>query len=1181
MKNTFTKAFLLTVVCLPLFALGQVQSKLDIALRYVEQNRDQWKLSPADIADMVVSDQYNTRHNGATHVYFIQRHASIPVHNAIMGVHIAPNGKVVFATSRFTPNLAAGITATTPAITAYQAVESAARNAGVSIYEPLRMISKEGNRSFVFDKGNIAKTDIKVDLMYFSHPVTGVVRLVWNLTLDQIDAPDYWSMRVDALTGEVLDRSNLTVYCSFGHKDDACHVHDDHCYSDNSVSNFQPVQEALKTQRLNLADAMYNVYPIPVESPIHGDRELVSNPQDLTASPFGWHDTNGQDGAEYRITRGNNVHAYLDVENENTTAGDEPDGGDMLIFDFPFDQTLEPDAYREAAVTQLFYMNNIMHDFVYHYGMDEQGGNFQQNNYGNGGSQGDYVRAEAQDGGGTNNANFSTPADGGSGRMQMFLWSGAGGKLLTVLEPEAIAGGYETGTADFGPEIGDIPIEGEVVQALDGSNQPELGCGVIVNAAEVAGKVALIRRGECFFEEKAARAQAAGAIAVIICNFEESIIGMAGVATTPDPTIPTVMIKNSDCQTILNAIQSGVVVRLQSVEIGGPESVDGDFDNGVIAHEFGHGVSNRLTGGPSQANCLNNDEQMGEGWSDFMSLVTTVKPGDVGTAKRGIGNYVTRNDPDGSGIRRLPYSTDPLINYQGYDDVIATTAPHPLGEVWASTLWDLYWKFVEVYGFDEDLYNGTGGNNIAIQLVMDGMKLQACNPGFIDGRNGILTADLLNNDGVNECLIWEVFARRGLGWSSSQGSSFDRNDGFPGYDIRPECTKQLSLTKLATEKINAGQEITYTITVSNYKDEGVTGVLVTDEIPDGASYVAGSATATVSSVSGTEIVFDLGDIAVGASLTFTYKLATSPNLRSIRQFYDGVENGDLNWLAFNDTGTDIWVITDQGTYDGQGAWSVPATINENDQSLRLFDPIEVTGTQPVLRFYHKYNTEPNTDGGFVQVSTDGTNWENVEPMIFKNNYRGKLAYTTFATANLQAYWGNSNGYVDSYIDLSPYLGQSIYVRFRYGSEEETAGTELIGEGWFLDEIEVIDMFAYQSQACATSIEGDQSCAEVPHRGTVVEPGATPSTEVDASSSRVSVFPNPAKTRINVAFDANSNQNIQLDIVSADGRVVLTELHQVSKGVQLLNVNVSNLAAGLYFVRISAEQELAIEKIIID
>ena len=64
-------------------------------------------------------------------------------------------------------------------------------------------------------------------------------------------------------------------------------------------------------------------------------------------------------------------------------------------------------------VTNLFYGCNTFHDIYYRYGFDEASGNFQVSNYGRGGVGGDDVRCEAQDGSGTNNANFSTPANDG------------------------------------------------------------------------------------------------------------------------------------------------------------------------------------------------------------------------------------------------------------------------------------------------------------------------------------------------------------------------------------------------------------------------------------------------------------------------------------------------------------------------------------------------------------------------------------------------------------------------------------------------------------------------------------------------------------------------------------------------------------------------------------------------
>src|SRR5436190_4204697 len=79
--------------------------------------------------------------------------------------------------------------------------------------------------------------------------------------------------------------------------------------------------------------------------------------------------------------------------------------------------------YQRAIVTQLFYIANWYHDETYRLGFTESAKNFQNDNFSRGGAGADRVSAEAQDCAGTNNANFSTPADGGRGRMQMFLWT--------------------------------------------------------------------------------------------------------------------------------------------------------------------------------------------------------------------------------------------------------------------------------------------------------------------------------------------------------------------------------------------------------------------------------------------------------------------------------------------------------------------------------------------------------------------------------------------------------------------------------------------------------------------------------------------------------------------------------------------------------------------------------------
>ena len=107
-----------------------------------------------------------------------------------------------------------------------------------------------------------------------------------------------------------------------------------------------------------------------------------ANLQTRRLHPFGWHDTDGIAGAEYTITRGNNVLASEDREGENTP-GYSPDGGTGLNFDFPIDENLPAFMNEDAAITNLFVWNNYVHDVWFSKGFDEASGNFQQNNYNN------------------------------------------------------------------------------------------------------------------------------------------------------------------------------------------------------------------------------------------------------------------------------------------------------------------------------------------------------------------------------------------------------------------------------------------------------------------------------------------------------------------------------------------------------------------------------------------------------------------------------------------------------------------------------------------------------------------------------------------------------------------------------------------------------------------------------
>jgi extracellular elastinolytic metalloproteinase len=577
---------------------------LALAQTFIANNAAALGLESADLQGYTVSDVVYSSVTGATHIYLQQRHRGLSVYNAQLHVNVNRDGRIISVNNSFLPGITRAVRAVQPRLQLPAAVGSAAQFAGLAATSPKALQTAAGveQATRVAHEG-LSLSPINGRLMLL--PIRqGEARLVWNFQIQALDEQHWWDYTVDAETGQVWTRFDWS------------------------------------------AGDQYRVYPLPEESPSHttplppsDGRVLVSNPANGAASPFGWHDTNGAGGAEFTTTQGNNVQAYTDVDaNNSPDAGSSPSGGASLIFDFPISLTSAPSAYRPAAVTNLFYWNNIIHDVQYQYGFDEAAGNFQVNNYGRGGLGNDSVRAEAQDGAGTNNANFGTPPDGQRPRMQMFVW------------------------------------------------------------------------------------------------------------TSPNP------------------------------------DRDGDLDSGIVIHEYGHGISNRLVGGPANVNCLTNRQQPGEGLSDWWALAYTHEPGDQGTDPRGIGTYALGQAPSGPGIRTQRYSTDPAVNTWTYASINGMAVPHGVGSVWAQAAWEVYWKLVDAHGYNANLYNAAGlaGNQRMMLYVNEGLKNTACNPTFTQVRDGIIQAAVDNHSGEDVCRMWEAFAAYGLGANAVSGgaSSTTPTNGF-------------------------------------------------------------------------------------------------------------------------------------------------------------------------------------------------------------------------------------------------------------------------------------------------------------------------------------------------------------------------------------------------------------------
>lgn len=808
-------------------------------------------LSAADVASPLVTSSYVDSSTGLTHTYLQQQVNGLAIFNATGAVYTDKAGKVVFSTQDFVAGAAAKAPSATPALSPEQAVTAAAVRLGLPRPVGLRTVTEARVADgIVFNNAGISESDIPVRLMY-ARVGSGLV-LVWNVTIAQLDQQHYWNARIDAQTGQMVDQNDYTVseQASFNQVLLRLQRPQQRPLATASAAEALASTPAPLSPTSTTAASSVTVVALPLESPAQGARTVVPlATAGAIFSPYGWQvaqspvgtfaDTYSLLPSGRFITRGNNVAAYDDYSNATSGAGNAnyalatsaPDGGTMLNFDFPFNQAAGARTNLDASTTNLFYINNMMHDVMLAHGFDEPSGNFQYKNATGTGLGLDQVRAESQDGSGRNNANFSTPVDGRTGTMQMYLWDNQSNNLTitgTGTSAAGAAGTYLFSTVSFGPTLAKKPLNGKLVLVNDGvsTDGGDHGCASpFINAAAVSGNIAFIQRGGCpqltalnpratnAFATKVKRAQANGATGVIVFDSLATTNQVSfGGTDTVGIRIPAIFISGADGFKLRAAMLSGATLSGSAVTVVNADW-DGSFDNGIVSHEYGHGISNRLTGGPANSSCLiatgttpaGPTQQMGEGWSDFFALWMTTKPGDKGSTNRYMGTYVEgQTSAVGPGIRTKPYTTNFSANNLTYGAVLTSAyqEAHSLGEIWAVTLWDLDWQFISRYGYNADTYSATGGNNKALRLVLDGCKIQICNPGFLDSRDALLRADSLTNRAANSDIIWNVFARRGMGYSATYGDRINGTPRLTGIKEAFDLPPHVSVVVLATQNSN-------------------------------------------------------------------------------------------------------------------------------------------------------------------------------------------------------------------------------------------------------------------------------------------------------------------------------------------------------------------------------------------
>jgi large repetitive protein len=778
------------------------------------------------------------------------------------------------------------------------------------------------------------------------------------------------------------------------------------------------------------------------------------------------------------------------------------------VFDHTYNPTLPPQASKSqimSAVTNLFYVNNWLHDWYYDAGFNEVAGNAQDNNFGRGGLGSDSIKAQGLDYSDLNNADMSVPSDGARPRMRMFLWSGVSAATASVSTPASMSGIYTVGSASFGPQTFDLT--GAVVQAL-----PNDGCSAITNI--LSGKIALIDRGTCLFVEKVKNAQNAGALGVVIANNTSGVFTMGGEDASI--TLPVLMVSQADGVKIKAALVANNVVtfRLQSQS---GIARDGTIDNTMIAHEWGHYISNRLIG---DANGLSTNMSggLGEGWADFHALLMVAKAEDAQLAANSnfkgvyaVSSYVKGGPSLGNvlnngfyyGIRRYPYSTDlsknPLTFQHIQKDIPlpANPAPsfggdgadnaevHSTGEIWASMLWECYAGLLR----DTGRLSFSQAQDRMKRYLVAGYKLTPVAPTLIEARDALLAA-MASQDVQDMQVCAAGFAKRGAGVQAASGDRYDPDNR--GVVESFVVGGDLAITHVAYDALGSaycdadafldnGETGVVNVTVENSGTLPLTGITVSlsasvPELayPNGNSMTLPAVAPFASAVASIKVKLSGAKtpgvailtasanhpaMAVPGAVTRTLSILTQRDTKLNQRTTDDIEVVPSDWVVSNPSGPTAqnWVIAEVAA--GDHRWWAP-TGRMPGVTWLTSPPLKVAASGNLtLSFKHQYlfesDSDGNYDGGVIEVSDNaGLNWIDVNalvPGVYGKNIIIEYPDNKNPLQGRTAFVGSSPGYplmnVQTIDFGSRFSGKTVLIRF--GAGTDNAG---MGRGWEIDDI---------------------------------------------------------------------------------------------------------------------------------
>ncbi len=360
-----------------------------------------------------ITSEHTSSISNVHHIYFSQEINGFILANTESSLHLLPNGEVLESNNRFIKNIQSKLSSgSVPSLSAIDAVKAIANQMNYNIISEPKIIEEKIiiNQETRLTSSGIAREEIKLKLKYFQNEDEKIV-LVWEVNLWEVERLNLWDFYVDANTGVILNKVDNYFSC-IGEETTVKPT------KFNYNSNLFDTPNYKKTSNNTFIECenCYEVIPFPFESPYETERVIRQSPSNSIASPYGWHDIDGNPGAEYYIAFGNNINAKFDDDNYS------PNGGEFLNFtDYPFSENYsEENRYIDASLTDVFYWANLIHDVLYTYGFNEAAGNFQNSNYENNGFlDNDAITILGQDDFQECNAGVFMGPDGFAPRMLM------------------------------------------------------------------------------------------------------------------------------------------------------------------------------------------------------------------------------------------------------------------------------------------------------------------------------------------------------------------------------------------------------------------------------------------------------------------------------------------------------------------------------------------------------------------------------------------------------------------------------------------------------------------------------------------------------------------------------------------------------------------------------------------